>query len=119
MAFNSWQGIKIALLVHGYKKVYMLHFKGENLLHYSQVAWYLQLCLDTSDSQGNCFDAFCCAPLAELCNPCAQAPALHTAAFSVPTAPGGGRNNCIQSLQSSLGLANAFPGAFEPMVPLS
>lgn len=30
MAFNSWQGIKLSLLVHGYKKVYMLHFEGEN-----------------------------------------------------------------------------------------
>lgn len=117
MAFNSWQGIKIALLVHGYKKVYMLHFEGENQLHYSQVARCLQLCLDTSDSQGNCFDAFCCAPLVEPCNPCAQAPALPTTAFSVPTGPVGGRSNCIQILQSPLGPANAFPGSFKPTVP--
>lgn len=80
--------IKIALLAHGYKKVYMLHFEGENCLHYSQVSQCLQLCLDTSDSQGNCFEAFCGAPPAEPGSSCAQAPALHTTALSVLTGPG-------------------------------
>lgn len=72
----------------------------------------LQLCLDTSDSQGNCFD-----PVAELCNRCAQAPALRTAAFPVPAGPRGCGSNCVETLQSSLGPADVFPATFEPTVP--
>lgn len=110
-------GKKTALLALGYKKVYMLHFEGGNCLHYSPVAQCLQLCLDTSDSQGNCFDAFCCAPLAELCNRCTQPPALRTAAFPVPAGLQRCRDSCVETLQSSLGPAHVFPATFEPVAP--
>lgn len=81
------------------------------------MAQCLQLCLDTSDSQENCFGAFCCGLSAELCNRCAQPPALHITAFPASAGPGGCTNNRTEILQSSLGLSDVSPAAFEPVVP--
>lgn len=35
----------------------------------------------------------------------------------MPTGPGGCRNNCVETLKSSLGPADVFPATFEPTVP--